>query len=197
MKLNWNDYQEVAATWPKTGEVILASFDENEIVVYQAYKPSIARFAVENQKFGGEFSFSRMTWIKPNFLWMMYRSGWAQKPDQERVLAISLSLQGFKEILAKAEYSSYHPEFYDSEDEWRRALNGDVRLQWDPDHDPVGKALERRAMQLGIRGDTLRQMNETWIWGIEDITDVVAKNRDRLPGLFGIQVPYERVFVPG
>jgi len=25
---------------------------------------------------------NRMTWIKPNFLWMMYRSGWASKKNQ-------------------------------------------------------------------------------------------------------------------
>ncbi|WP_141653813.1 DUF4291 family protein, partial [Erwinia billingiae] len=25
------------------------------------------------------FSMTRMTWIKPSFLWMMYRSGWGMK----------------------------------------------------------------------------------------------------------------------
>ncbi|WP_422570328.1 DUF4291 family protein, partial [Erwinia billingiae] len=29
-----------------------------------------------------------MTWIKPSFLWMMYRSGWGMKdPGQKRILA--------------------------------------------------------------------------------------------------------------
>ncbi|MFM7854759.1 MAG: DUF4291 family protein [Flammeovirgaceae bacterium] len=27
-------------------------------------------------------SLNRMTWMKPNFLWMMYRSGWATKHNQ-------------------------------------------------------------------------------------------------------------------
>ena len=196
MKLKWDSYHDVAATWPDEGEVILASFDENEIVVYQAYKPSIADFAVKNQKFGGEFSFSRMTWIKPNFLWMMYRSGWAQKQDQERILAISLRLDGFEEILKNAEYSSFQPEIHDSEDDWRRGLNSDVRMQWDPDHDPNGRAMERRAIQLGIRGKTLREMNEKWIVEIDDVTDLVTANRVYLPNLGGLQVPHERIFIP-
>jgi hypothetical protein len=37
-----------------------------------------------------------MTWIKPSFLWMMYRCGWATKPGQERVLAIQITREGFE-----------------------------------------------------------------------------------------------------
>ena len=48
------------------------------------------------------FSYSRMSWIKTNFLWMMYRCGWATKRNQERVLAIRITRQGFEEILSKA-----------------------------------------------------------------------------------------------
>ena len=29
----------------------------------------------------------------------------------------------------------------------------DVRLQWDPDHSPVGGNLTRRAIQLGLKND--------------------------------------------
>lgn len=54
-------------------------------------------------RFGGpDYKFERMTWIKTNFLWMMYRSGWATKPGQNRILAIRISRDGFEEILANA-----------------------------------------------------------------------------------------------
>ncbi|WP_458785448.1 DUF4291 family protein [Vallitalea sediminicola] len=33
------------------------------------------------KSFGSSFKLNRMTWVKPSFLWMMYRSGWAKKPD--------------------------------------------------------------------------------------------------------------------
>ena len=51
-------------------------------------------------RFGGDkFSFSRMSWIKTNFLWMMFRCGWATKPGQECVLTVRLSHDGFNTIL--------------------------------------------------------------------------------------------------
>ena len=62
--------------WPKEGRHILAQFDDDTVIVYQAYRPSIGRYAAEHGAFGGDFSYSRMSWVKPNFLWMMYRSGW-------------------------------------------------------------------------------------------------------------------------
>jgi hypothetical protein len=67
-------YAEQMQGWPETGQHILAQFDEETILVFQAYRPSIGRFTVENGFSGGDFRYSRMSWIKPNFLWMMYRS---------------------------------------------------------------------------------------------------------------------------
>ena len=40
-------------------------YDATSIYVYQAYRPAIAAHAVKHQQFGGEFSFSRMSWISP------------------------------------------------------------------------------------------------------------------------------------
>jgi len=36
--------------WPKEGRHILAQYDESSVVVYQAYCPEIADYAVEHQK---------------------------------------------------------------------------------------------------------------------------------------------------
>lgn len=71
-------YRDQAAIWPKAGRHVLARFDADTVVVYQAYRPAIGRYAVEHGHFGGDFSFSRMSWVKPNFLWMMFRSGWGR-----------------------------------------------------------------------------------------------------------------------
>ena len=46
----------------------LVAYDDETIVVYQAYRPDIAAYAVEHEQFGGPWSFGRMSWIKPNFL---------------------------------------------------------------------------------------------------------------------------------
>jgi hypothetical protein len=79
MQLVTEPYLAQFRRWPQTGRHILAQFDESTIVVYQAYRPAIGNFAASHGYFGGPFSLNRMSWIKPNFLWMMYRSGWGTK----------------------------------------------------------------------------------------------------------------------
>src|SRR6185295_433401 len=143
--------------WPQSGRHIMAQFDADSIYVYQAYRPSIAQFAVEHQQFGGDFSFSRMSWVKPNFLWMMYRSGWATKEGQEHILAVRLRRTFFDELLCLVVPSTFDLRRFGTRAEWQAAVtSSEVRLQWDPDHDPSGKPVERRAVQLGLRGESLR-----------------------------------------
>lgn len=62
---------------------IYAKYDDETITVYQAYSECIAVPAVQEGRFVMPFSMDRMTWIKPSFCWMMYRSGWAMKSGQE------------------------------------------------------------------------------------------------------------------
>ena len=109
MKLELEKYTEQIKRWPETGHHIMAQYDDEKIVVYQSYNKEIGNFAVQNQFFGGAFSFERMTWIKPNFLWMMYRNGWGTKDNgQEVVLAIHLKKESFEKYLKNAVYSSYN-----------------------------------------------------------------------------------------
>ena len=94
---------------PADGRHLLAHQDGANVVVYQAYRPEIADHAVAEQRFGGPFSLDRMSWIKPGFLWMMYRSGWATKPGQERVLAIRIPREGFEWAFAHTALSHDEP----------------------------------------------------------------------------------------
>src|SRR6266851_5797386 len=146
MNLATEPYPEQARRWPSEGRHILAHFDDHSVIVYQAYRPSIGQFTIEHGFFGGGFSLSRMSWIKPNFLWMMYRSGWGSKEGQEVTLAVRLQRAAFDSILAQAVHSIFVPEVYGSEAAWKETVErSSVRLQWDPDHDPSGAAVERRA----------------------------------------------------
>jgi len=170
-------YLDQVARWPNTGRHVLAHFDDESVVVYQAYRPSIGEFAAAHGYFGGpDFSLARMSWIKPNFLWMMYRCGWASKEGQEVVLAISLERSAFDEILAQAVPSSFDPLDYATRDAWEDAVAAsNVRLQWDPDHDPSGRPVERRAVQLGLRGEVLVNFAREWIVKIENVTPFVRE----------------------
>jgi hypothetical protein len=192
-------YGKQAAAWPAQGRHILARYDADSIYVYQAYRPSIAQHALEHQRFCGEhFSYSRMSWIKPNFLWMMYRCGWASKPGQEYVLAVRLRRAFFDELLLAAVSSSFEASPLDSREEWHRSVAAsEVRLQWDPDHDPAGKPLDRRAIQLGLRGRMLKRYGDDEILSIEDITPFVKEQSLRLPaGFDDLLIPEERVYSP-
>lgn len=181
MKLRVEPYLDQKARWQPRGRVILAQYDASSIIVYQAYRRSIGHFAAQHGYFGGDFKLSRMTWIKPNFLWMMYRSGWGTKEGQEVTLAIQLQRSAFDSILAQAVHSTYTPELYESEEAWSQAIKtSDVRLQWDPDHSPSGGKLERRAIQLGLQREAIIKYSREWIVSIEDISEFVAEQRQHV-----------------
>src|SRR5258706_2991300 len=114
MNLQTEQYLTQSKRWPASGRHILAQFDAETVVVYQAYRPAIGRFAAQQQRFGGEFSLNRMSWIKPNFLWMMYRSGWGTKEGQEVALAVRLRRARLGKILPPAVHFSYIPAIYRS-----------------------------------------------------------------------------------
>jgi hypothetical protein len=195
--LQTESYLEQLGRWPKRGRHILAQFNTRGVIVYQAYRPAIGRFAAQHQFFGEEFKLSRMSWIKTNFLWMMHRCGWGLKADQEVVLAINIRREAFDSILEGAVHSTFVSDVYGSHDEWKQRLNqSPVRLQWDPDHDPFGVKQERRAIQLGLAGEVLRSYSHDWILNIEDISSFVAKEREHLSkqDLSGLVTPLEEVY---
>lgn len=176
MKLKLKNYKEQLQDWPQQGYHIMAQYDEEKITVYQSYRKEIGEFAVKNQYFGGAFSLERMTWIKPNFLWMMYRNGWGTKEGQEYVLAIHLKMEAFKKYLRNAVYSSYNSRLGISREEWKdQVKESSVRLQWDPDHDPSGRELERKAIQIGLRNDFIVSFAQDDIISIDDISDFVKE----------------------
>ena len=173
--IHFAPYETQRVAWPTQGRSILAQFDEQKVVVYQAYCPEIADFVVNHGHFlGGVFSLTRMSWIKPGFLWMMFRSGWATKPNQERILAIALQRFAFDKILSEAVESKFVSQVYCSEQAWKDAIKAsNVRLQWDPDHGPSGEPLSRRVIQLGLRAEVLARYAKEWIISVEDITAFV------------------------
>ncbi len=168
-------YKTQLEIWPKDGYHIMAQYDDEKVIVYQAYRLAIGHFAAKNQFFGGPFSLERMTWIKPNFLWMMYRSGWGTKEGQEVTLAIHLKKVAFLRYLKQTVWSSFNANQYESREAWQEAVkSSNIRLQWDPDHDPYGAKIERRAIQIGIRNEEIRNFAKEDILKIEDISEFVA-----------------------
>ena len=153
---------------------IRADYNDESIVVYQAYRPAIADAAVAAQRFVNPFSLNRMTWIKPSFLWMMHRSGWASKHGQERVLAVRITRAGWQEALSQAVLTTPEPRVYGSHEEWReRFARAAVRVQWDPEYSLHDVKLDRRSIQVGLSRDIIRRYVRDWTVAIRDLTPFV------------------------
>lgn len=118
---------------------------------------------------------------------------WGTKSDQEVTLAISIKRTAFDSILRQAVPSSFQKAIDTDHETWKQRLaDAPVRLQWDPDHDPVGIKQERRAIQLGLSGEVLRSYAQEWIVAIEDISDFVAEQRLHASGNFSqLLIPEE------
>lgn len=149
---------------------VRAVFDDATITVYQAYEPGIALAAIRRGRFSPSYDRTRMTWIKPSFLWMMYRCGWAQKPQQEHVLAIRLTRPGFEAALAQGTLSHFDPAVHTSPEAWAATRHSPVRIQWDPERDLYLRPLDHRAIQIGLSGAAVDAYCDEWIVGIDDAT---------------------------
>ncbi|WP_072161193.1 MULTISPECIES: DUF4291 domain-containing protein [Xenorhabdus] len=152
---------------------IRAFYTPQSVRVYQAYSSTIADSAIGHNTFvSPPFSMTRMTWIKPSFLWMMYRAGWGMKDcGQERILAIDITHEGFREILQQGVISHYDPDLFHSQEEWKKEVqHSDVVIQWDPERDIHLNKLEQRTIQIGLRNQAVEHYVNQWIINIEDIT---------------------------
>lgn len=156
---------------------IRAQFDAQTIRVYQAYSNEIADVAVQHQRFCPPFKMERMTWIKPSFLWMMYRAGWGEKDaGQQRILAIDISREGFEWALANGCIAHFEAPTYGSHEEWQaRKAATNIRIQWDPERDLNATPLPHRALQLGLSGEAVKQYVHHWTTAITDITPMVKQ----------------------
>ncbi|MEU1394652.1 DUF4291 domain-containing protein [Micromonospora zamorensis] len=178
---------------------IRARYSAATITVYQAYPPEIALSAVSAGRFVAPFKRDRMTWIKPSFLWMMYRCGWATKPGQERVLSIDITREGFEWALARACLSHYDRDLHGDKATWSRQLKtSPVRVQWDPERSLRLNTLPYRSLQVGLSGEAVDRYVDDWIVAVADITPTVQRVRDLLcrgdEQAAAAQLPVEHVY---
>ena len=150
-------------------QVFRGQWDDEGVYFYQAYNDEIAEWAVQHQQFGGpQFNPTRMTWIKPSFAWVLYRSGYARKHNQTRILRVKLSHISAAELLNHCQC--------------RTGGGGSKgRVQWDPERDLMsgdGRApremLRRRAIQIGLKG-SLSEFYVKSVIAIEDVTELAHR----------------------
>jgi hypothetical protein len=170
----------LAGRMPKPYE-IRADHDRDTIVIYQAYPPAIADAALAQGRFAPPFSFNRMTWIKPSFLWLMARSNWGARKGQERTLAVRITRRGWEKALSLAVPTDPKAPGFAGYTAWRAAFEGaPVHVQWDTERSLQGAGLPYYSIQVGLSRHVIREYVDEWITRIEDLTERVRKIRTLL-----------------
>lgn len=158
---------------------IRAVYDDKTIRVYQAYSDAIADSALKHGIFKSPpFKMERMTWIKPSFLWMMYRSGWGKKDSgQNRILAIDIAREGFEWALEHS-LLSHEAKNYTDKEEWLKIKKAaPVRIQWDPERGLHLSPLEHRAIQIGLTNEAVALYVNEWVQKITEVTSLAEEVR--------------------
>jgi len=179
------------------------SWDTEGVYFYQAFSDEIAEWALREQRFGGpNFNVTRMTWIKPSFAWVLYRSGYARKHNQERILKIKLAHALVAELLRACACK-------------HGGGGSKGRVQWDPARDLMTsedrgreprRMLRERAIQIGLS----RDLSERYVAGVLSISDVsdlarqvgvAHRNKDEWQVKAAMtellpQLPVERPYMP-
>jgi hypothetical protein len=124
-----------------------------------------------------------LTWIKPSFLWMMYRCGWGAKEGQETVLAVEITRDGFEWALRHACLSSYARGVHPDRATWQRQLKrAPSRVQWDPERDLRLQPMPYRSLQLGLSAEAARRYADEWTVAVRDVTPLAHEIRSLVSG---------------
>ena len=157
---------------------IRADYDRETISVYQAYAKSISISAIKNNKFEKPFSFNRMTWIKPSYLWLMERCNWGTKTNQEHILGIKIKRSSWEKALLEGVLTNPDAAIYKNGALWdKKFRNAKIHIQWDPERTLKGAKMQIRSIQVGIGRDLITEYNEEWIQEIIDVTPLTKKIR--------------------
>ncbi|MER6994900.1 DUF4291 domain-containing protein [Streptomyces sp. NPDC000410] len=181
---------------------IRALHTDETITVYQAYDPALGGPAARDGRFPAAWKRERMTWIKPSFLWMMYRCGWGTKEGQQTVLAVEIAREGFEWALRNACLSHYTRDLHPDQATWKRQLRqAPARVQWDPERDLRLAPLPYRSLQLGLAGEASARYADEWTVAITDVTPLAREIHGLVRGGdlegAGRLLPEERVYPVG
>ena len=200
-------------------QVFVGEFDAETVSLYQAFNDRIADYALQHQRLGGpDFDPKRMTWVKPSFAWLLYRSGYGTKHGQNRLLKLKLPHAALASLLSKC--TCVDTNKTTQRGAAAKAARSDDstsagRVQWDPERDATcadekkkepREMSRRRAIQIGLAGP-LSQEYVASVVAIEDVTALghavrdahrAKSKRDRDAAIAAVlpRLPKERPYMP-
>jgi hypothetical protein len=155
---------------------VRAVYTPETITVYQSYPVPIALAAARAGRFVPPFKRDRMSWLRPSFMWMMYRCRWATADGQDRVLAVEMTREGFEWALAHSCLGQYDHTFHPDREQWTQALKeSPVRIQWEPERSLALTPLPYRSLQVGLGVDVIDKFVQEWTVGITDVTHLARR----------------------
>jgi Domain of unknown function (DUF4291) len=173
---------------------LLATFDAERVIVWQAHSEAVAAYAVSHGRFGGpDWRAGRQTRFRFSLPSVLARTEWGTRPGRERILAVWVTRSGVETLLNQAVHAEADPAVYTTPMAWRLATRyANVSVSWHVDVDLLGAALPRETPRLGVRDLALRQLAEEFTVGIDDWTEWVRTHRQRPEAAVGLP-PLERL----
>ncbi|MEQ1500635.1 MAG: DUF4291 family protein [Myxococcota bacterium] len=161
---------------------VLATYDDDAVIVWQAHSDAVADAALRDGGFGGRsWRTDRTTRFRLSLPSLLARNGWATRPGRERILAVRLCRVGFDAVLRQAVHAAMEPGVYPCRNAWHLATRyGQVTLAWHPDVDPTGAELDHETLRVGVRDGVLARFARDWVVGVEDWTPWVVANRTQV-----------------
>jgi len=187
----------------------VGEWDAEGVYLYQAFSDEIADWALAHQRFGGPFfNTTRMTWVKPSFGWVLYRSGYGHKPRQNRILKIKLPHDALGQLLSQCRCVDTNKSTRSGKKNGE-GVAGNGRVQWDPERDMLSadgkeprEMIRRRAIQIGLKG-RLSEFYVNHAISIQDVTELghkvgqahSSKKKDAMADVLPL-LPEERPYMP-
>ncbi len=166
---------------PPTGHdvpprTLLATWDADTVVVWQAHGTEVAERAVATGRFDGPaWRHDRTTRMRVSLPSLAWRTAYGQRAGRERLLAVRLRRAGFDELLRRAVEAEDDRAVYPSTATWRLAMRyASATVSWHPDRGPDGAELPWQTPRFGLRGALLDAFSREWVVGVEDHTGWLA-----------------------
>ena len=141
--------------------------DADTVIVYQAYPPALAEEVASSGALGGRWRTDRHTRIQPSWVWAMERYDWGQRPDRERIFALSIRRTGLDAMLAAAVCAQFDSALYASREAWHLATRyAPVLVSWEAPPKGAGGPVPR----LTVHGPLVERLAREWVVSVTEVT---------------------------
>jgi hypothetical protein len=147
---------------------LIASFDAESVVAYQAFPEALGAEIVARRGLGGGWRFDRHTRLQTSWRFVADRYAFGDRLHRSRILAIHVSRAGFDALVTAALTAEWDPALYKTSGAWRLATRfAPVLVEW-IDETP----------RFVVHGPLVRQLATEWVVDLRDVSAEFRALRD-------------------